>query len=194
MSTLRIITAPATEPVTVTEEKLQARISHAVEDTTLAIWIKSARILAEIYQRRAYITQTVELSFDRFPCMPVCLPRSPLIALKTIKYTDSTGTETTLYDIDTPVGTESDFIIDTSNEPGRVTLASNVSWPSVDLQSIDSVKFRYTAGYGTDATTTPETVKDAIFLYCTYRYENRTGEVPEVPKQFYDLLYPDRIL
>jgi uncharacterized phiE125 gp8 family phage protein len=54
--------------------------------------------------------------------------------------------------------------------------------------------FRVTllAGYG-DPVDVPDTVKDAICLYCAYRYENRTAESGEAPKQFYDLLTPDRM-
>lgn len=199
---LKLITAPELEPVTLAEVKLHARISHAVEDSILTKWIKSARIEAENFQRRAYIGQIWELAFDAFPAVPIQLPRAPLMQLISIKAYDYEDTETILYyDGYNPITTteegedsaeNSDFIVDLKSEPGRVTLAYGQIWPSITPRSIDCLKIRYAAGYGIEAADVPENVWDAIILYCTWRNDNRAAEAA-FPKQFYDLLSGDRL-
>ena len=201
---LRIITPPAIEPVSADEAKLHARISYDVEDALIEQWISSARTAAENFQRRAYIAQTLELSFDEFPSMPIILPRPPAVWVKSIKYYDYLNAVTTLYEtFDDPLtttvegGTEpstnDDFLIDLDSEPGRICHAYGCSWPTATLRDMNAVKIRYVAGYGDAATDVPESVKDAIMLYCTHMSENRASEEDAIPKQFFDLLRPDRV-
>ena len=215
MYSLKLITAPASEPVTAAEVRLHTRISYTAEDTLLEQWIASARKIAEMFQRRAYINQEWELSFDAFPNLPILIPRPPLLTMSAISYFDYEDTETVLYSNDTdqstttpgPVGTSTTtttaapnvitddgyFLIDADCEPGRLCFAYSKTWPAVTLRPHNAFKIRYWAGYGPTASTTPENVKDAIMLYCAYRNENRAGEIGQVPRQFYDLLAPERI-
>ena len=215
MISLKKITDPLTEPVTAAEVKLHTRISYSDEDALINMWIAAGRRLAEMYQRRAYISQQWELSFDGFPSMPLDLPRPPLVSISQVSYFDKDDTETVIYSNDTdqstttpaPVGTSTTtttaepnvitdsgyFGIDTSTEPGRIYLKYLQTWPSVTLRPADAFKIRYWAGYGPTSASVPQTVRDAIMLYCAYRNENRAGEITEAPKQFFDLLRPDRI-
>jgi hypothetical protein len=201
---LKIITPPAIEPLTADEVKIHARISYDVEDALIEQWISSARKTAEGFQRRAYIAQTLELSFDKFPAVPILLPRPPAIWVKSIKYYDYLNAVTTLYEkFDDPLtttaeggdepATNDDFLIDTDNEPGRICFAYGDSWPSVVLRDMNAVKIRYIAGYGDAVTDVPESVKDAIMLYCAHMNENRASEEDAIPKQFFDILRPDRV-
>lgn len=193
---LKLITPPILEPVSVEDVKIYTHIDHDVDDKLLLSWIKTARILAENHQRRAYFEQTWEMSFDNFPNLPLFIPRPPLNHIEFIHYYDSNNTMTDM-DLD-------EFIIDTSHEPGRLSHGYNEIWPSVILRPIDAIKIRYVCGFVSltvdDSTTTttepesiplPENVKDAIYLYCAYRNENRSGEIEKVPRQFYDLLNQD---
>lgn len=190
---LKLVEAPTVEPVSADEAKLYARIDHDTEDTIIANWIKTARAEAEKYQRRAFTTQTWEMTYDTFPITPIEITRAPLISVLTIKYFDFENTETTLYNSLVPVGTESNYIVDTDSTPGRIALAFGVSWPTTTLRSINAVKIRYTAGYGAAATDVPAEVKDAIYIYCAWRNENRTAESGEMPEQFYNVLRPSRL-
>jgi hypothetical protein len=201
---LHLVTPPEIEPVTAAEVKLHTHISGSTEDTIIEGWIASARMLAEDYQRRAFIGQMWEMSFDCFPDTPIFVPRSPLIGVMSIKCYDVYNTETVLYSIaDNPITTTTeagpdgsdndDFIIDTDSQPGRIGLAYNIVWPSITLRPMNAVKIRFAAGYGLKTEDVPAQVKDAIMLYCAYRNENRAAEVDEAPKQFYNLLSPNRI-
>jgi|WetSurMetagenome_2_1015567.scaffolds.fasta_scaffold25135_5 hypothetical protein len=202
---LKIITEPLVEPVTAAEVKLHAHISHSVEDSLIESWISSARKSAEDFQRRAYIYQELELSFDHFPCMPILLPRPPAIWVKSIRYYDYLNTETALYEtFDDPTttteepgilpSTNNQFLIDTDNEPGRICHAYGYLWPSVTLRDMNAVKIRYVAGQGSSADDVSPIVKDAIMLFCTHKNENRSSEDDTIPKQFFDLLRPDRVI
>lgn len=182
---LKVITPPAVEPVSVEEVKLHTHISHSVEDSLLSTWIKSARELAEGFQRRAFITQTLEISFDSYPEMPISIPRPPLVSVSSVKYYDCENNENTI-----ELGS---LIIDIDHEPGRLCWAYDKTWPSVTLRPMNCLKIRYIAGYGDLADKVPAAVKDAIMLYCAFRNENRAAEIDSAPKQFFDLLRPDRM-
>jgi uncharacterized phiE125 gp8 family phage protein len=152
-------------------------------DTTIANLLKAAREACQNYQNRAYYTQTWELSFDTFPCMPVRIPLPPLQSVVSVKCTDSDGKETAM-DIN-------DFIVDKRSEPGRITLKSGKSWPYVKLQEIDSVVIQFIAGF-TDITKVSNNVKLAYMLYITWFIDH--PDATEIPQAFYDLLAPERLV
>jgi len=158
---LRLITAPATEPVSSAEAKLHLKVDGSTDDTLIAALISAARILCESFQGRGYITQTWELTLDAFPASPFELPMAPLASVVSIKYKDADGTE---YTVDS-----GDYVLDLSSEPGRVALADGKSWPSVSLYPVGGVKIRYTVG-GASA---PANVKQAILLTIGDWYEDR---------------------
>lgn len=180
---LRLVTAPTQDPVTVTEMKEYLRVDGSELDTTIGNLIKAAREAAQNYQNKVFFTQTWELSFDRFPTMPVKIPLPPLQGLESVKYIDSDGTEHVM-DLN-------DFIVDKRSEPGRVTLKTGKSWPCVQLQAIDSVIFRFTAGHDS-VNKIPHTVKLAYMLYVTYFLDHPDAEEP--PQAFYVLLGSDRVV
>jgi len=181
----RLNTAASAEPVTAAEVKLNARVAHSVEDTLIASWIKAARKLAEDYQHRSYVQQVYRMAYDSFPDTCIDFPRPPLISVGSVKYYDTDDAET--------VFSSSNYFVDTNSEVGRLSLNYGITWPTVVLRPINAVIIEFTAGYGADASAVPDSVKNAIYLYCTHMYENRDAESGSVPKEFYDLLRPDRM-
>jgi len=178
-------TAASSEPVTVDDVKLYARVAHSIEDTIILSWIKAARKLAEDYQHRSYISQTYRMIYDKFPPKCIDLPRPPLISVESIKYYDYQDTET--------VFDASKYSVDLISEIGRISLNYNEAWPTVTLRPINSVIIDFTAGYGVASSSVPDSVKNAIYLYCTFMYENRETENGTIPNAFFDLLRPDRM-
>ncbi len=178
------ITPPAVEPVTVAEVKTYTHISHSVEDALLSIWIAAARIIAEGYQRRHYITQTNDITYDDFPNTPIDLPYNPVQSITSIKYIDTNNDSNT-------VSTD-DYFLDIGGIPGTIDLNHGVLWPTTQLRESSNVIIRVVSGYGDAADDVPANVKEAIMLYCAYRYENRSGEVTEIPRNFYDVLSFER--
>lgn len=177
-------TAPASEPLSTAEVKLYSRVGHAAEDTVIAGWITAARIEAENFQKKSYITQTRYAIFDDWPNEVQELPLGPLQSVTSIKYYDVDDSETVFAD--------TNYYVDTLSEVGRVALNDGVDWPTgTELRPINSVVIEYVTGFGA-ADDVPENVKNAICVYCAYMYENREGELP-IPDAFYDLLRPERL-
>lgn len=177
---------PTVEILSAAEVKLHTHISHNVEDALIAQWIKSGRIAIEQYVNRSLVEQTYEVYFDGWPLFPVELPRPPLISVTSVLYYGDDGTE---YTFDS-----NNYIIDNVSCPGRIAQANNVILPTTSLRSINSVKITYKAGYVTALliANLPETFKDALYIYCTWRNENRSGE-NDIPRAFYDILRPVRL-
>lgn len=172
---VNIKTEPATEPVTLDKAKLHLKVDCDADDTYITTLIKVARKYAEQFQGRSYITQTLELRLDKFPCRLIELPRPPSISVTSIKYVDSAG--------DTQTLDASKYTTDFNSYVARIVPAFNQIWPTT-RQVIDAVTIEYVAGYG-DADAVPETIKQAILLLIGVWYENRvpiseatTSEIP----------------
>lgn len=161
---LKLVTAPTTEPITLEEAKDHLRVDGNDEDALISSLITAAREYCEGYQGRAYVTQVWEIVLDAFPQMPMVVPRPPLQSVCSIKYTNNQGVEAT-FDVE-------NYIVDSDSEPGRIVLASGKSWPAVQLQPVNGVRIRFSAGYG-DATKVPASIKEAILLLVGHWHEHR---------------------
>lgn len=186
MRYFRLKTAAAIEPVTAANVKLYSRVHHAVEDDLIDSWIAAARKLAEDYQHRSYIEQVYQMVYDDYPESCIDFPMAPLISVDSVKYYDVDDTE---YTFDS-----SNYFVDLISEIGRLSLNDGIYWPTTTLRPINGVIIEFTAGYGDEITDVPESVKNAIYLYCTHMYENRESESGSIPKEFYDILRPDRMV
>ena len=187
---LKLITAPQEEPITLAEAKSHLRITSTDEDALIETWIKAVREYCEGYQNRAYITQTWELSLDRFPDNSIIkVPLPPLQDITSIKYYDPEGTEKEF--------SSDDYEVDTYSEPGRVSLGYGKSWPSEILRPVNGVIIEFIAGYGDTADKVPEKVKQAIKVLIGELYEHRevtdVKELKEVPFAVKALLGLERI-
>ena len=178
------VTAPTDEPVTLDELKLQAHITHSIQDTTLTSYLLAGRLKAEEYQRSSYITQTWRLTLDCLPVAPLKLLRGPVQSLVSVKVYDVDDNETVV-DL-------SNFYLETDHVPAKLVLKSSGSWPNVTLREVGGVKIEYVTGYG-DATKVPATVKHAIILFASFADDNRATDEAELPPAFWNLLRPTRI-
>ena len=163
MGTLTIITEPTAEPVTVDEAKEALRIDITDEDTRIGNIIESARIFAEDFCGLKLMTQTIELSMDKWPATEFKLGIWPLASIDSIKYDDTASpvAEQTLT-VDT------DYYADTTLIEGRVRTIGG--WPSVAVKP-QAIRIRMTAGYAS-AAAVPERIKDGIKAYCAYIYDS----------------------
>ena len=163
---------------------------QGTEDLLLAAFITAAREYGEGFQNRAFITQSWELSFDRFPESPFQVPFAPLQSVESI----------TCYDAaDAPhVIDPGDYQVDTGGFVGRVALRSGKSWPAVSLRPLSGVVIGFTAGYGDAGSDVPEKTRLAIKLLAGHLYENReasdTREHYTMPMAVDSLLGLERIV
>lgn len=173
--TLRLITGPTEEPITLGETKEHCRVDETVDDMLISAYIKAAREMAETWTRTALITQTWELVLDAFPASDeILIPLPPLVSVTSIKYTSSADVEATV--------TSTDYRVITTTWPGKIKLKTGYSWPSTTLKEAEGVVIRFVAGYGA-AMNVPQSIKQGMLLYVGHLYENREGSLVGVAAQ-----------
>ena len=168
---LKVVTAPTVEPVSLAEAKLQCRLDDdlVADDALLSSLIVAAREHCENETNRAFINTTFDMKMDGFPCgSEIILPRAPASSVTSITYLDGDGTSQTW--------TASEYAVDINTEPGRVTLAYGYSWPSTRAIE-NAVTVRYVAGYGAAASSVPDSIKCAMKLIIEHLYRNRSLSV-----------------
>jgi len=184
---ITVVTAPVTEPLSLAEIKANLGIDDDAYDVALTRLRATARQYCEKVQRRAFITQTLDVTYN-LPLTRLILPRPPLQSVTSIKYLDTDGVEQTL---------DSAYYRVTGTDPGLITLAEGYSWPSVQPVE-EPVTVRIVAGYGDDQYV-PQTTKGAMLALIGHWLENREAAlagqtVTAVPFQLESLITMDRDL
>ncbi len=187
---IRLISPPAVEPVSLQEAKLHLRLDiGTTEDDLLTSLIQAARQYCEGFQRRVYITQTWELWLDKFPDIDnIYLPWPPLQSVASIKYYDTADLEYLLHD--------SNYFVDTQSQPGRLSLNYGKSWPSTALRPTNGLCITFICGYGDAAEDVPVKALYAMKLLVGHYYENREAvsqsQLYPAPMSVDALLWQDR--
>ncbi len=163
---IRVITAPAVEPVSLSEAKVDLRVDHDDDDTLIAALITAARMEAEGLARRAFISQTLELSLTNWPVDGyIRLPLPPVASVTSITYYKDDNTSATM--------SSSDYIVITDVDPAVIALAKDKTWPSDALRTVAPIRVRYVAGYGATAASVPERYRALVRSLVLVRYESR---------------------
>lgn len=171
MLNLALVTAPADEPVSITEAKDHLRVTGNADNDYLGALATAARMQAEAFTHRALMTQTWDWKLDNFPprsCIEV--PRAPLQSVTSINYRDAVDGSsqtwaTSNYDVDTPF-----------DAPGRIALAFGKTYPATRSE-INSVTIRIVVGYGGNAVDVPESIRQGMLLAIGSWYEHREDVV-----------------
>jgi uncharacterized phiE125 gp8 family phage protein len=146
---LRVVTGPQVEPVSLTDMKLHLREDGPDQDALISVLIEAAREYAENYTRRAFVTQTLELGLPCFPSDGIIqLPRPPLQSVLWVKYTDANGVLQTM--------PTSDYQIDTFREPALIKPSYLTTWYLSTRNDFNAVQVRYVAGYTGAGSPTPD--------------------------------------
>lgn len=182
--TLKLKTAPSTEPLSLTEVIQHLRLTSPDENeqALLTRLIKSARQHAESYLSRALITQTWTLYLEEFDWY-IYLFKCPVQSITSIKYYDLNNEIQTL---DTAY-----YDPDLYTEPCRVESSYGYIYP-LTYDKNNAVQIEFVAGYGT-ADYVPDEIKTGMLLYITYLYEHRGDESIRPPRAIYDLFNSYRI-
>jgi len=159
--TVRIVTPPTTEPVTIQEAKTQLHIgaSDVSFDAELSSMIAAAREEWERDTSTALITRTLEHRLPQW-LEVVQLTVRPAIAVTSVSYVDASGNVQTV--------SSSDYYLDTDQVRFKKTFVE----PSLEERS-EAIKITYTAGYGVDVFQLPQLDRMAIKLSLANRFENR---------------------
>ena len=201
---LRVITGPATEPVTIDLARQHCRIDAGYDDALIAMYVTGARIEAETYLNRALFTQRLQYaitwappptatplvpqSLIVFPLnwpplvkRPIELPRAPAVSVEQIMWGPLD---------DMQLADAEDYDLNLNVEPGYIAVKPQLL-PRIPQQSM---VIDFTAGYdAADPAAVPMPIRMAILVGTAHYYENR-GDVPaEMPAAFYRLLDPFRL-
>ena len=135
-----------------------------------------ARMQAEAYTRRAFITQTWYLMLDSREINEVIsIPRPPLISATILTYNDA-GTPATQDALS--------YTVDTYSDPGRIYLNPGYTWNYT--RERNGMLIEFIAGYGAAATDVPADIKMAITEAAALYYNS--GEVGNLPDKVKDRL------
>lgn len=180
--TLRLVTPPAVEPLTVAEAKARLNIGAEVPDAVMGALITAARQMIDGsggWIGRAINTQTWDLVLDRFPdadpyalekgfypraygdcssypyqAQGIPIPLPPLQSVTSVTYLDTNAVLQTFDSANYSV---------LKGEPSRIILANGAAWPSA-LWAMGSVIVRFVAGYGDVGSDVDERIRMAIAL------------------------------
>jgi uncharacterized phiE125 gp8 family phage protein len=183
-----LVTAPATEPVTLSELRTHLRVDAAeLPDAEGNALIAEARQIIEQEAGLAFITQSWRLSLDRWPSgreawwdgvrqmavselyapdamTSVRLPRWPLASITSVTVFGENSTSEV-------VNVANTFDIDIDQIPGRMTLKRGSTWP-IALRANNAIQIVYVAGYA-NAAAVPASLKRAVKQLAAFMYANR---------------------
>jgi len=155
--TIKVTTPPAVPALSLDSLKEHLRVIGTDEDSTLQLKLDAAIEIFQQYTSRALIDQTVEQSFDLFPCeRNFLLERSAkTISGLTIEYYDDDNALTTF--------DASKYAIADSDVPAKVFLLDGESWPSdIHDSRPKAVLVTYTVGEGAAETDVPAKYRHAL--------------------------------
>ena len=168
--TLRKITEPTAEPLTVAEAKGHLRVEHSDDDTIISNVITSAREYVETYLDSTLMLTQYKMTLDLFPAH-IELPKSPLSTVSgydsiTLTYTTDTEATVTL--------STSEYRVDSHAVPAVLRPLYGDSWPS-HLADYNSIEVTFWAGYGSTSAAVPQRIRNAMLMLITHLYENRSS-------------------
>lgn len=137
------------EPMTLAEAQafLSVPVLSPVDsesDSLIEALISAARVQAEMLQGRDLVPKQWDLTLDEF-CGECIALRPHLASVDLVRYRNSSGDYTTLTE-------NTDFVVDTSKQPGIITPPYGSVWPVFTPWPSSAVLIRFTCGLqSTDA-------------------------------------------
>ena len=163
-----LVTAPASEPVSLAEAKLQLRIVHSDDDQLIASLITAARRVVEARTGLCLIAQDWLCLRDGWPEDGVIeLPVAPLLAVEEIGVFGD--------DDQKAVIDPAHYIVDAASRPARVMLRGSRLWPRPG-RAVNGIGIRVQAGFGPLAIDVPQPLRQAIGLLVAHFYAQRGEE------------------
>lgn len=185
-----LVTPPASEPVSLDEAKLHARIDTTEEDAAVTAMIVSAREMVERATGRCLVTQTWTLTLDRWPgnrdewwdgvregpitildSAWVELRKTPIGAITSVVTKDEA-------DVATTWDSANYYLERQPNGFGRLVRKRGQVWPIVVSRTAGAIQITFTAGYGANASDVPAALRQAIKLLVAHWYQNREAGDP----------------
>jgi uncharacterized phiE125 gp8 family phage protein len=197
---LKLLTPPTALPLHITDVRQHLKQDITDDDNLILLYLGAATEFVQMRTQRQLVSARYQLILDGFPGpslsgvpignafgMPdfaIQIPRTPLIQIVSITYTAMDGSTQTM--------PSTDYTVDQSCEPPRITPVFGKIWP-IPLPQIGSVKITFDAGYSAPITanTTANTVTvtgwKALVAGDNVRLSNSGGALPAplLPKTDY---------
>jgi hypothetical protein len=208
LSRLLVTTPPSQLPVAPDLARRHLRSVQNSDDDILQLYIQTATEQAEAYLNRTLLQTSYQwVMSDTYPPFIDTLMATPLVIVPIAIAFNGIGTWHRLLEIprapvtavasvvmgswgaaDTTLVLGTDYDLDLQNDPPRIRLDDAISFATYDHMAIT-----YTAGYGTDPSAIPASIKHAILLLTASLYERRGDEEMFIPTAFYRLLDQHRL-
>ena len=166
---LKRLTEPVVEPVSIAEAKRHLRVDDDFTDDDLYIQalITAARVHVENVSDRTLIRTQFQMCLDYFPAWDIVLQRPPLMSDEvTVQYTPS----------DPQYGYTlqpfTNFRTDRDSTPAVIRPQWNGTWPTARGAENDVV-ITYWAGYGATGADVPVPARNAILMILAHWYRAR---------------------
>lgn len=175
-----LITAPTTEPITLAQAKLHARVEHDADDALITGFVAAAREDAEHELGRPLAAQVWQLTFDAFPAVEIALGPD-VTGIQSIQYLDTSGVLQTL--------DQAAYVLDNMDRAQCFVLpADGTEWPST-YDTSNAVRVRIACGLDP----VPETVRAWMLLRIGTLIEHRAAvaagqTLTAMPDRFSDRL------
>lgn len=168
---VRRLTQPAVEPVTLAEAKAHLRVDVSNDDALISAIIKAAREYCEEYCDRSFVYTQWQAKADQWP-IEFEVPRPPIattgtFTAVTLTYEAIDGTTKTV--------AGADYRVDRDSTPGVVRNVYEGTWPSDALFDANAITLTFWAGYGADGTAVPAAIRSAMLMMISHMYEHRTA-------------------
>ena len=165
---LKRISEPAVEPVTVAEAKNHLRLLLNDDDSQIANAIISARQSVERDTGKSLITQTWRLRLDMWPKDGITLHHAPVQSVSSITYVNDAGSTTTW------LSSEYDVLSD--GVPAHIQPAWNFDWPEV-RGDYKGITVTYVTGYGDTGSSVPYELRSAVLLRTEMLYDGENQQL-----------------
>lgn len=176
---LTVTSAPAAEPISLTEAKDYLKVTTTAHNDLITMLIQAAREEVEIYTGKRLVTQTIAQYFEGFPSKSYfTIAVSPVQSITSIQYYDTDNVLQTL--------SSSDYILDGNSTPARIGLNLDATWPAT-ASRLKAVTVTYVAGYG-NAAAVPARIKEAMYLAIADWYDNPSDPVRSLPQASHRIL------
>lgn len=184
--TLKLITAPTEEPLTLAEVRNWCRVDDdfAGDDADLHGLITAARVQAEHECGRSFLSTTWERVLDAFPAVELELAAQPVSGITHIKYLDVDGVEQTL--------DSAAYVLDEVSHPAFVLPAAGYAWPAT-FDGINAVRVRFVQGWSSASNPLCAPLRLWMRMYIETAYKLRGSvvaglSVAELPSRHVDRL------
>jgi uncharacterized phiE125 gp8 family phage protein len=172
---LVLATAPATEPLVLSDVKDYLKFSGSGDDTIITNLIKTVREAAEKFLKISLINQSWKMSYDQYTPCDISLLMGPVQSI----------TSVTVFDRD-----ENATVIDSATyylSAGKQRLIFDANIVSQRIEIV------YLCGYGTGASSVPNPIKQGMLTHIAAIYDGRAG-VNVIPAQSQGLYAPYRMI